>query len=357
MIALKLKTLTKIFPRAGTVVDSVNLDIEEREFFTLLGPSGCGKSTILRMIAGFEEPTSGRVLLGNRDITHDPANRRGIGMVFQNYALFPHLSVAENVAFGLRVRNVPKTELDATVALVLEQVQLASLGASRIDELSGGQQQRVALARALAISPQLLLTDEPLSNLDAKLREETRAVLRVLHDCSGVTTVCVTHDQIEAMSMSDRIAVLNRGRVQQVGAPQEIYQRPTNRFVAEFIGHNNVLDATVSCVSERSAVLRLADGAELSVDRPRCAPEVQLSQDARVGVCLRAETLQLTTNNGVFRGVIKDVEYCGSLRWIKVESSLGPLRVEIPSSAVCPARGELVGFSIDQTAIYIVGPE
>jgi iron(III) transport system ATP-binding protein len=355
--ALTLEALTKTFPRAGLVVDSIDLDIEDREFFTLLGPSGCGKSTILRMIAGFEEPTSGRILLGGRDITQDPPNRRGIGLVFQNYALFPHLSVADNVAFGLQVRNVPKTEVDATVALVLEQVQLSGLGSARIDELSGGQQQRVAVARALAISPKLLLMDEPLSNLDAKLREETRAVLRVLHSCSGVTTLYVTHDQAEAMGMSDRIAVLNRGRIQQLAPPEEIYQRPVNRFVADFVGHNNILDATVGSMAERSAVVRLADGTALTVDPERRASGVQLSPGARVGVCLRAESLRLTSSDGAFRGVVRDLEYAGSTHSIIVKCAIGELRVEVPSSTGCPAKGESVGLSTIQTGIHLVGPE
>jgi iron(III) transport system ATP-binding protein len=355
--ALALEALTKIFPRAGTVVDSISLNVQDGEFLTLLGPSGCGKSTILRIIAGFEDPTSGRILLDDRDITCDPPNRRGIGLVFQNYALFPHLSAAENVAFGLRVRSVPQDQMDATVAIVLEEVQLAALGSARIDELSGGQQQRVALARALSISPHLLLMDEPLSNLDAKLREETRALLRILHSSSGVTTVYVTHDQVEAMSISHRIAVLNEGRIQQLGLPEEIYQKPANRFVASFIGHNNILDATVGAVSEHSVVIRLADGTELTVDPERCAPGVDLNPGGRVGLCLRAESLRLTAGDGAFRGVVTDVEYGGSTHSISVKTGMGLLRVELPSSSGRPARGEPVGVSLIQAGSHIVGPE
>src|SRR4030095_6608242 len=223
----------------------------------LLGPSGCGKSTILRMVAGFEEPTSGRIFFDSRDVTTKPPNRRGIGFVFQNYALFPHLSVAENVGFGLRVRKVTAEEAKKRVAEALNDVQLAGLGGERVDRLSGGQQQRVALARALVIRPSLLLLDEPLSNLDAKLREDTRAMLRALRRSNSPTTVYVTHDQAEAMGMSDRSACLYRGRIHQVGTPEEIYERPATRFVADFIGRNNVLDATVTAVSDQSVRLRL----------------------------------------------------------------------------------------------------
>src|SRR5207247_5011627 len=187
------------------------------------------------MIAGFEEPASGRIFFHERDVTYDPPNRRGIGFVFQNYALFPHLSVAKNVAFGLEVRRLPSREVKERVDEALEHVQLPSLGGARVDQLSGGQQQRVALARALVIRPKLLLLDEPLSNLDAKLREETRSTLRAIHNSSGVTTIYVTHDQSEAMGMSDRIAVLNAGKIHQVAAPEEIYERPATRFVADFI--------------------------------------------------------------------------------------------------------------------------
>jgi iron(III) transport system ATP-binding protein len=194
---LKLEALRKTFQRAGTVVNSVDLEINEGEFFTLLGPSGCGKSTILRMIAGLEEPDSGRIRFEGRDVTLDPPNKRGIGMVFQNYALFPHLSVAQNVAFGLEVRKTPTPERNQRTDSALKRVQLDSLGAARVDQLSGGQQQRVALARALVIQPKLLLLDEPLSNLDAKLRGETRTMLRAVHSASKVTTIYVTHDQEE----------------------------------------------------------------------------------------------------------------------------------------------------------------
>jgi iron(III) transport system ATP-binding protein len=353
--ALTLEALTKTFQRAGTVVDSINLRIQEGEFFTLLGPSGCGKSTTLRMIAGFEEPTSGKIFFNQRDVTHEPANRRKIGLVFQNYALFPHLSVAKNVAFGLEVRKLPRAEIDQRVAAALKQVQLDDLGPARIDQLSGGQQQRVALARALVIRPDLLLLDEPLSNLDAKLREETRAMLRELHNSSGVTTVYVTHDQSEAMGMSDRIAVLNRGHIQQVATPQEIYERPANRFVADFIGRNNVLDATIQQIADGAVVLRFTDGSHITVPADRYAPGVLLRPGERVGVCLRAESLRITADTGVFQGRIRDVEFVGAVRTCVIETDVGILHIEVPSSLAQPGKGETVRLAVQEGAAHLVG--
>lgn len=355
MTTLELETLTKIFPRAGTVVDAIDLRIERGEFFTFLGPSGCGKSTVLRMIAGLEEPTRGRIRFNDRDVTYHPASKRGVGLVFQNYALFPHMSVAENVAFGLEVRKLPTAEVNKRVAAALEQVQLPTLGSARVDQLSGGQQQRVALARALVISPEVLLLDEPLSNLDAKLREETRAALRRLHTASGVTTVNVTHDQTEAMGMSDRIAILHSGKIQQVATPEEIYERPTNRLVAEFIGHNNVLDATVTTVSERSVVVRFADASMLPVEISRRASGVELLPGVRVGVCIRADALKPARENWTFRGLVSDVEYGGSACACVVKTGVGELRVDIPSSLDRPRKKDLLQLSVVSTGIHLVG--
>jgi iron(III) transport system ATP-binding protein len=362
--ALTLEALTKSFQRAGReardggaflrVVDAIDLKIEDGEFFTLLGPSGCGKSTTLRMIAGFEEPTAGRILFDNVDVTNEPPNRRDIGFVFQNYALFPHLSVARNVAFGLQVRKAPADEVRRRVAAALDEVQLSGLGDARVDRLSGGQQQRVALARALVIRPKLLLLDEPLSNLDAKLREETRAALRHLHKSTRVTTIYVTHDQDEAMAMSDRVAVLSQGKIHQIGVPEDIYERPATRFVADFIGRNNVLEATISAVSDHSVAVRFENGVELTVDRERRAPGLQLAVGARVCVCLRAETLQISSGQGLFQGVVADVEYAGPVRSCIIDASVGKLRVESPSAAVRPAPGQHVGVSVQGSAGHLV---
>jgi iron(III) transport system ATP-binding protein len=355
LTVLTLEKLTKVFPRAGRVVDSIDLQIESGEFFTLLGPSGCGKSTILRMVAGFEEPTEGRILFDHHDITAAPPNRRGIGFVFQNYALFPHLSVAENVAFGLQVRKVTGAEAEKRVAEVLNDVQLSGLGPERVDRLSGGQQQRVALARALVIRPNLLLLDEPLSNLDAKLREDTRAMLRALRSSHSPTTVYVTHDQAEAMGMSDRVAVLNQGKIHQVGTPEEIYEHPATRFVADFIGRNNVIDATISAISGKTVTVRFKNGTEITVNPANRSRDVQLTTGARVGVCVRAESMRLE-GTGTFSGIVTDVEYAGPLRTCRVHTPVGELQVEVPSSVGRVAKGQSVNLSVIESAVHLVEP-
>jgi iron(III) transport system ATP-binding protein len=352
--ALTLEALTKTFPRAGKVVDSIDLEIRQGEFFTLLGPSGCGKSTTLRIIAGFEEPTAGRVLFDRTDVTYDPPNRRGIGFVFQNYALFPHLSVFRNVAFGLQIRKLPRSEIGERVSAALNEVQLTGLDNARVDQLSGGQQQRVALARALVIRPRLLLLDEPLSNLDAKLREETRAALRELHQSTRVTTIYVTHDQAEAMAMSDRIAVLHKGRIHQVGSPEEIYERPATRFVAGFIGRNNVVDATIAGASQNEVVLRFTGGAELTVDPSQRAAGVDMTAGTRVGVCMRAESFRQVSEGGLFSGVVGDVEYTGAAHSCLVHTPAGDLQVELPSSAGRPNSKDSIQLNINPAAVHLV---
>src|SRR5688572_13637391 len=240
---LKLEDVGKRFGDF-VAVDDVTLHVPEGEFLTLLGPSGCGKTTTLRMIAGFESATAGRILLGDRDITKLAPQRRGIGMVFQNYALFPHLNVFENVAFGLRANGVKRADIGKRVASALGLVGLSDLAKRRVQDLSGGQQQRIAVARAIAPEPRLLLLDEPLSNLDAAMRERTRTELRALLKRLNMTAIFVTHDQEEAFALSDRIAVMNSGRLQQIGAPEHLYQNPANLFVAGFMGRANLVRAT-----------------------------------------------------------------------------------------------------------------
>jgi iron(III) transport system ATP-binding protein len=353
---LTLEALTKSFQRAGTVVDSVDMQIADGEFFTLLGPSGCGKSTILRMIAGLEEPDSGRILFDNRDVTREPPNKRGIGMVFQNYALFPHLSVEQNVAFGLEVRKESSSEIKRRTASALNQVQLDKLGGARVDQLSGGQQQRVALARALVIQPKLLLLDEPLSNLDAKLRGETRAMLRAVHNATAVTTIYVTHDQEEALGMSDRIAVLNGGRVHQIDTPREIYERPATKFVADFIGRNNVIEGVVESVAGDSAVIRFANGSGVNLHLNQKAPNVTLISGTQVGVCVRSESLRLSESNGFCSGELADVEYSGVGFSCVAKTDLGNLRIEVPGSVQLPAKGQSVHFAVNEAALHLVKP-
>jgi iron(III) transport system ATP-binding protein len=240
MPLLSLKNLSKSFDKTAAVAD-VSLDVERGEFFGLLGPSGCGKTTTLRMIAGLEKPDSGSIEFDGNDITTLPAERRGFGMVFQNYALFPHLNVFENVAFGLRARHKSKPEIVERVSSALELVQLPSYEKRRVDELSGGQQQRVAIARAIAIEPALLLFDEPLSNLDVTLREETRGELRELVVRLGLTAVYVTHDQEEAFALCDRISVMGGGRILQTGRPRDLYEHPAQLSVGRFLGRNNLI--------------------------------------------------------------------------------------------------------------------
>ena len=240
MKSVSLRRLTKRFGQV-TAVDGVSLEIESGELFFLLGPSGCGKTTLLRMIAGFYEPDAGEVCFGDVCMTNVPAHRRNAGMVFQNYALWPHMTVFQNVAYGLEIRKVPRKERITRVLQALDLVQLAGLEDRRPNQLSGGQQQRVALARALVIEPDVLLLDEPLSNLDAKLRLEMRRELRRIQAQTGVTAIYVTHDQTEALSMAQRIAVMRHGRVEQVGSPREIYATPANPFVAGFIGQANMM--------------------------------------------------------------------------------------------------------------------
>jgi iron(III) transport system ATP-binding protein len=244
---------------ANVVVNRATFTIEEGELFTLLGPSGCGKTTLLRLIAGFYAPDEGEIRFGDRVVNDVPPHERGIGMVFQNYALWPHMTVFENAAYGLKLRKVAREQIASRIQAVLAKVHLAGLEGRYPGQLSGGQQQRVALARALVLNPKILLLDEPLSNLDAKIRIQVRAEIRKLQQELGITTVYVTHDQEEALTLSDRIAVFNQGRVFQVGPPKTLYERPANRFVADFIGINNLIEGTVQSANG-ALVVRTAIG-------------------------------------------------------------------------------------------------
>jgi spermidine/putrescine ABC transporter ATP-binding subunit len=296
--SIRLERVTKRFPGGVVAVAGVELTVEPGEFFSLLGPSGCGKTTTLRMIAGFEEPDEGRVVIGGRDLTHVPVHHRDMGMVFQSYALFPHRTVAENVAFGLRMRKVAKPEADARVAAALAQVKLEGYEERRPAELSGGQQQRVALARAIVIRPPVLLCDEPLGALDRKLRQAMQVELKELQRALGVTLVFVTHDQEEALAMSDRIGVMNAGRLEQVGAPAEIYDRPRTRFVAEFIGEINLIEGTMS-----GGRFAAADGGGLPA---------RSAGDGPAALALRPEKLRIVAAGaGVIDGVVSDASFLG----------------------------------------------
>ena len=267
-VTIEARNTVKAFGQGDVAVralDDVSIQIRKGEFFTLLGPSGCGKTTLLRLIAGFEMPTSGSILLDGSDITELPPNKRPVNTVFQSYALFPHLSVAENVGFGLTMQGRPKAEVQKRVAEMLALVKLEAMAGRKTSQLSGGQQQRVALARALAPQPKVLLLDEPLSALDLKLRKEMQVELKRLQTETGITFIFVTHDQEEALTMSDRIGVMSAGKLQQVGSPKEIYTRPVNRFVASFIGETNFLPATVV---PGGVKLATGDKVEVATTRP-----------------------------------------------------------------------------------------
>ncbi len=285
--ALSVRRLRKSF---GSVVavDEVSLDAAAGEFLALLGPSGCGKSTLLRMVAGLVEPDGGQVILAGEDITRVAVHRRNLGLVFQSYALFPHMTVFDNVAFGLRRRGVATPEIGRLVGRMLELVRLGPLGPRYPRELSGGQQQRVALARALVTEPRVLLLDEPLSNLDALLREEMRVELKRLQERLGTTMIFVTHDQAEALILSDRVVVMEAGRVQQVGRPEEVYRRPASAFVARFLGRANFLAGTVAESAARGTVVALDDG--LSV---LAAPRLDLRPGQQVRAVIRQEAIRL----------------------------------------------------------------
>jgi spermidine/putrescine transport system ATP-binding protein len=285
--AVKLQNITKIFPGGVTAVDNITLEIPHGEFFTMLGPSGCGKTTTLRMIAGFEMPTSGQIFIDGKEMSRVQPNRRPVNTVFQNYALFPHLTVEQNVAFGLKLKRVPAAETHRRVQEALEMVQLPGMEKRKPSQLSGGQQQRVALARALVNEPAVLLLDEPLGALDLKLRKAVQLELKQLQSELEITFIYVTHDQEEALTMSNRIAVMNEGVIQQLGSPREIYEYPNNRFVADFIGETNFVTGTVLEAGEFARVeingLRMMGG----------YGEAQLTPGQKITLAVRPEKMNL----------------------------------------------------------------
>src|SRR5499433_1680289 len=296
--AVRLERLSKSFDGIRRAVDGVDLAIDAGEFFALLGPSGCGKTTTLRMIAGFEMPDEGRIHVGGADVTDVPVHRRNLGMIFQSYALFPHRTVAENVAFGLRMRGLPGAEIAEAVARALRQVALAGYEARRPAQLSGGEQQRVALARALVARPPVLLCDEPLGALDKKLRDHMKIELKRLQREVGVTTIYVTHDQEEALTMSDRIAVMRAGRVEQVGAPREIYETPATVFVAGFIGNTNL-------IAGHSRGGAAVDCSGVTIATAGSAPAI----GAAVTVAVRPERIRLEDTGGLDNQVAATVAH------------------------------------------------
>jgi spermidine/putrescine transport system ATP-binding protein len=363
---VELRRLTKRFDDT-LAVDAINATVNAGEFFSLLGPSGCGKTTTLRMVAGFERPTAGEILLDGADVAQVPPHKRNVHTVFQNYALFPHLDVFDNVAFGLRRRRVGKEEVRRRVGEAIELVELAGLEARRPQQLSGGQQQRVALARALVLRPAVLLLDEPLGALDAKIRKQLRMELKALQEEVGITFVFVTHDQEEALSMSDRVAVMNTGRIEQVGTPADVYESPSTVFVADFLGISNLMDAT--------AVRRGAGFCEVAVGdfklRAACG---ELGASGPVRIVARPERLELlehgTEAENCVPGMIERTVYVGASLQVIVRLATGaqlqasiantgegdayrqgtPVAVQIPAEALRVLGGEPTGAPADDPA-------
>jgi putative spermidine/putrescine transport system ATP-binding protein len=327
---LALRGLRKTFGHT-VAVDGLDLDVGPGEFVALLGPSGCGKTTTLRMVAGFERPDRGDVLIQGVPVTDKPPYRRDVGIVFQSYALFPHMTVADNVGYGLRMRKVPAAERTARVAAALDLARLTGLDARYPRQLSGGQQQRVAVARAIVIRPSVLLFDEPLSNLDARLRQAMRDELRELQRTLRIATILVTHDQDEALSLADRIVVMHAGRVEQVGTPETIYARPATPFVAEFIGQCNFLSGHVHAPEGSAPVFRADDGLTFAL-----APGASVSHGQRGTVALRPEAIALlrpdetaATGATVVDAIVQSVTYLGALRQYRMTVEAGTvLRVD-----------------------------
>lgn len=320
---IKFDSISKFY---GTlrVVEDLNLAVARGEFISLLGPSGSGKTTLLMMLAGFEQATSGVIFLDGKAINEVPTHRRDMGVVFQNYALFPHMSVGENVAFPLQMRRFSKTDVANRVARALDMVQLSTLANRRPLQLSGGQQQRVALARALVFEPRVVLMDEPLGALDKNLREQMQLDIRDLHRRLGLTIVFVTHDQSEALTMSDRIAVFNKGKIEQIGTPRQVYDGPTSRFVAEFIGETNLVDAIVERVIAGQAFVRLHSGETIT-----SAVSGTVSSGQKVYLSIRPERLELTANKvaseNYLEMVITDSVYQGNHMRVQLSGSGAPM--------------------------------
>ncbi len=322
---VSIKGITKRFP--GVIaVDDVNVDIKENEFFALLGPSGCGKTTLLRMIAGFETPSEGAVLIDGEDMSATPPNLRPVNMVFQSYAVFPHMTVSDNVAYGLKVTGTPAAEIAPRVKEALEMVQLDHLGERKPDQLSGGQRQRVALARALVKQPKVLLLDEPLSALDAKLRESMQLELARLQQTIGITFIIVTHDQDEALSMADRIAVMDKGAIAQIATPEALYEQPNSRFVADFIGKVNLFDGTVTGARGKAVSVDVAGFGKLSIPHDGEA-------SGSVSLAVRPEKIKLSKTKPkgariATRGRIADWAYYGNTSHMYIETPDG-LRIAV----------------------------
>jgi len=351
--SLVLKDIVKVFGSRGEVraVDELNLEIGPGEFVTLLGPSGCGKTTTLRLIAGFEFPTSGEINLNGKPIGRLPPNKRPMAMVFQSYALFPHMTVLGNIAYGLEIQKLNKQEIQARAAKAMELMGLEGMGDRKPHQLSGGQQQRVALARALVMEPQVLLFDEPLSNLDAKLREQMRLEIRSLQKRLGITTVYVTHDQAEAMSLSDRIAVMNAGRIEQIGTPAEIYRRPATVFVADFIGRANFIEGQVVERDEAHVAVKVF-GKTTSVPNPAA----DLTPGQEVLLVVRPEAVRLSNSGDGFEGEVVHGVYLGATMEyeIKIQDRTIAAVVYDPQETDTLLPGDRVSVTFPGAAFHVL---
>jgi putrescine transport system ATP-binding protein len=358
--AVPLIRFENVVKRFGdfTAVDDVSIDIHQKEFFALLGPSGCGKTTLMRMLAGFEAPTSGRITLAGKDLAGVPPYRRPVNMMFQSYALFPHMTVEQNIGFGLRQESYAKSEIEARVKEMLRLVKLEGFGARKPHQLSGGQRQRVALARSLAKKPKVLLLDEPLGALDKKLREETQFELMDLQQDLGLTFLIVTHDQEEAMTVADRIAVMNHGKLVQVATPGDIYEQPNCRYVADFIGDINILEAKVTSVEGGAARLAVQDPtAQISVAAPEAAP----TTGSDVAFAVRPEKMRIAlepppeTAVNVLKGEVWDIAYFGD--WTKFLVKLDGSEKIVRVSRANMARTEAAPISWDDKVHVWFAPD
>ena len=349
---ISIRNLTKRFGNV-MAVDAVSFDIQPNEFFALLGPSGCGKTTLLRMLAGLERPSAGEIVIDGQDMAYTPPNRRPVNMVFQSYAVFPHMTVEQNVAYGLKVVGTPRAEIAVRVEEALSMVQLAALAGRRPDQLSGGQRQRVALARALVKRPKVLLLDEPLSALDAKLRDQMRLELTRLQQSVGITFIIVTHDQDEALSMADRIAVMDQGRISQIASPAELYERPVSRFVADFIGKVNLIEAEVVGTADGALVCETRGLGRLTLPhRSHAAGEVTIA--------VRPEKLTLSPRQppeaGLIsvRGKVLDVAYYGDTSHVSLATASGlELVANVQNRGAGAVQGEdlWVSWAPDDTQV------
>ncbi|MBE9391309.1 ABC transporter ATP-binding protein [Fervidicoccus fontis] len=347
MVKVELKELKKTYEKSKVIaVDNLNLTINEGEFFTLLGPSGCGKTTTLRLIAGFEIPDEGKIFFGDEDVTYKKPYERGTAMVFQNYALWPHMTVFENVAYGLKVRKVSKEEINKRVTEVLELVKLKGMEKRYPNQLSGGQQQRVALARALVIKPRLLLLDEPLSNLDAKLRVEMREEIKRIQRELKITTIYVTHDQEEAMSISDRLAVMDAGKVLQVGTPEEVYFSPKNIFVASFFGKPNIIEA----IYEGDDIASLDKGTKIKISKAE--EGVTFAKGERIRILIRPEHIipyerkEKISEFNIVKGKVVFKMFTGTMQELKVEIGENVFLYTLIPSDYKLEVGDTVGLQI-----------